>query len=112
MSTDYSTASHPEKLPGDDSAWVVYLLRCADRSLYAGVTADLTRRLRQHNGELAGGARYTQPRRPVKVAWQSPAASRSAAQKIEARLKQLTRRDKEALITGRLQLADIEVKGS
>ncbi|MEG1610852.1 MAG: GIY-YIG nuclease family protein, partial [Bilophila sp.] len=48
--------------------WYVYLLRCADETLYCGVTTDMTRRLAEHNGLQAGGARYTRARRPVRVA--------------------------------------------
>lgn len=92
---DYSTAVGVETSSG---AWVVYLLRCADRSLYAGVTSNLTRRLRQHNGELAGGARFTRARRPVVLQWQQTAADRSSAQKLEAQLRRLTRQGKERLI--------------
>ncbi len=77
---------------------MVYLLRCADRTLYAGVTADLDRRLRQHNGELAGGARYTHGRRPVKLVWCEPAPDRATAQRREAALKRLSRTAKEALV--------------
>jgi putative endonuclease len=77
---------------------MVYLLRCADRTLYTGVTADLERRLRQHNGELAGGARYTQGRRPVQLVWCEHAPDRAAAQRREAALKRLSRTAKEALV--------------
>ena len=52
-------------MASSDATWHVYLLRCADDTLYCGVTTDLDRRLAQHNGRLAGGARYTRPRRPV-----------------------------------------------
>lgn len=82
------------------NGWVVYLLRCADASLYTGITTDLTRRLRQHNGELGGGARYTRPRRPVELAWHCHCASRSVAAKEEARLRRLTRQQKLDLISG------------
>ncbi len=98
---DYSTASGSEKSSADDLGWVVYLLRCADGTLYTGVTSDMARRLRQHNGEIVGGARYTRPRRPVAVVWQCTAPSRSAAQQLEARLKQWPRQQKEALVAGR-----------
>jgi putative endonuclease len=78
--------------------WFVYLLRCADGSLYTGITTGLERRLRQHNGDLPGGARYTRSRRPVELVHQEPAPDKSAAQRREAALKQLSRRDKLALI--------------
>ena len=84
------------------SRWHVYVLRCADGTLYTGVAIDIARRLAQHNGALANGARYTRTRRPVKLAYQESAASRSAACKREYAIKQLTRREKLALIkTGR-----------
>lgn len=79
------------------AAWYVYLLACADGTLYTGVTTDLDRRLRQHNGELYGGAKYTACRRPVTLRWSAPAATRSLAQQREAAIKSLSRRQKEAL---------------
>ena len=78
--------------------WSVYLLQCADGTLYTGVARDLPRRLRQHNGELAGGPRYTQGRRPVQLLWSAGAADRSTAQQREAAIKRLSR-------TRKLQLA-------
>ena len=74
----------------------VYLLRCADDSLYCGWTTDPDRRLRQH---LAGKAsRYTRRRLPVEYALLIPAADRSAALREEARIKRLTRAEKSELI--------------
>ena len=83
---------------GQDALWQVYLLRCADQSLYAGVTTDLARRLQQHNGQLAGGARYTQARRPVALVWSESCDSRSDAQQREHALRRLSRAQKLALI--------------
>ena len=80
--------------------WQVYLLRCADGTLYAGVARDLQRRLRQHNGELAGGARYTRGRRPVELVWAEGCDSRSEAQARESEIKALSRAGKLALIRG------------
>ena len=77
--------------------YVVYMVLCADDTYYTGVATDLARRLRQHNGELAGGARYTASRRPVVIAYQQTVADRSQAQKEEARIKSLTRAEKQRL---------------
>lgn len=80
------------------SDWYVYILRCDDGTLYTGVTVDLQRRLAQHNGEYAGGPRYTRGRRPVSLLWSEPAADRSAAQRREAAIKQLSKSEKLRLL--------------
>ncbi len=67
--------------------WHVYLLRCRDGSLYCGITSNLERRLAQHNGLVAGGARYTRGRRPVSLVASVPCACKSLALKLEARVK-------------------------
>jgi predicted GIY-YIG superfamily endonuclease len=78
--------------------WFVYILRCADGTLYTGITKDLARRTRQHNAGTA--ARYTRSRRPVKFVYQEPQRGQSLALKREAAIKKLTRREKLALIRG------------
>lgn len=83
--------------PAAAGQWTVYLLHCADGSVYTGVTLDLQRRLAQHNGERAGGPRYTRGRRPVELLWWEPVADRGAAQRREAAIKRLPRRAKLAL---------------
>lgn len=67
--------------------WLVYLLECADGSTYIGVTTDIERRLRQHNGGRA--AKYTRGRGPVKLLGTMWCEDRSTAQRWEARLKTL-----------------------
>ena len=76
--------------------WYVYLLRCADGTLYAGSTNDLTARERKHNE--GRGAKYTAGRRPVRLVYSEPHDSRSAAQVREAEVKRWTRARKEALV--------------
>ena len=77
--------------------WTVYLLECADGTLYTGIARDLSRRLRQHNGEIVGGPRYTSGRRPVRLLWSESADDRSVAQIREAAVKKLSRAEKLAL---------------
>lgn len=79
-------------------AWV-YLLRCADGTLYCGWTVDLERRLAAHNA--GAGSRYTRSRLPVALAWSRPLPDQSAARREEARIKSLPRTQKLALIVGR-----------
>jgi uncharacterized protein (TIGR02453 family) len=76
--------------------WTVYILRCADGSLYTGMTDDLDRRLAAHN--TGRGARYTRGRLPVKAVYRESARNRSAALRREWQIKQLDRTGKEALI--------------
>ena len=67
--------------------WSVYLLECADKSLYCGVTTDLDTRLLKHNQGTA--SRYTRARRPVTLAAVRENLEKSAAFKLEYRIKQL-----------------------
>ena len=76
-------------------AWV-YILRCADGSLYTGWSSDLPRRLSRHRAGTA--SRYTASRLPVELALATPMADRSAAMREEARIKRLDRAQKLALI--------------
>lgn len=81
------------------SSWFVYLLRCADGTLYAGVTTDPDRRLAEHNAGT--GARYTRARRPVERVYLEPAADRAAACRREAALKRLPRAAKLTLVSAK-----------
>jgi putative endonuclease len=74
----------------------VYLLRCADGSLYCGWTTDIDRRLAAHRAGTA--SRYTRSRRPLELAAVLPVADRSAALREEARIKRLPRAAKLRLI--------------
>ena len=80
------------------SPWYVYMLECADGSLYTGVATDIERRLRQHNGELVGGARYTSGRRPVQLVWSEGSVDRASAQSRETQIKSWQRSDKLKLL--------------
>jgi putative endonuclease len=79
----------------------VYILRCADGTLYTGYATDVEKRLREHNGELKGGAtaRYTRGRRPVSLLYTESFATRSEALKREYAIKQLSKDAKLALIS-------------
>ena len=78
--------------------YFVYIVRCRDDTLYTGITTDLRRRMRQHRGELPGGAKYTHARPAIalEVAW--TAADRSSASKLEHALKCLPRAEKLTLL--------------
>ena len=78
------------------SNWVCYLLRCADGTLYCGITNDLDKRLAAHNAGTA--SKYTRARLPAELVYAEPCADRSAALRREAEIKSLTRADKLELI--------------
>ncbi len=80
-------------------SWRVYMLECADGSLYTGCTNDLKKRVATHNA--GKGARYTRSRLPVKVVWSVRVKDRSAALSREYRVKQLTRAEKLKMISRR-----------
>ena len=82
---------------GSVAAWCVYMLRCADGTLYTGITIDVVRRVAEHNGDGGLGARYTRSRRPVEVVYVEPAANRAEAARREAAIKRLDRACKLAL---------------
>src|SRR4051812_13793866 len=82
------------KLP--DYEWFVYMLHCADGTIYTGIAKDVSRRCRQHNAGTA--SRYTRGRLPVEVVYHEGQTSRSLALRREAAIKALSRRQKEAII--------------
>ena len=79
--------------------WFVYILRCADGSLYTGITKDLTRRCDQHNAGTA--SRYTRSRLPVSLEYQEEPPNQSLALKREAAIKTMSRQQKELMIRKR-----------
>ena len=82
-------------MTGGKKIWHVYLLRCADGSLYCGATNDLEVRIEAHGS--GRGARYTRGRGPFELVFKKRMGGRSAALKEEARIKALTRAEKLAL---------------
>lgn len=83
-----------------NTMWYVYILRCADNSFYTGITKDIIRRVKQHNGEESG-AKYTRTRRPVVLVYKYRCRNRTAAMKRELAIKKMTREQKRALIATR-----------
>ncbi|AWV91281.1 GIY-YIG nuclease family protein [Bradymonas sediminis] len=79
------------------SQWYLYVLRCADDTLYTGITTDLSRRVHEHN-HSPRGAKYTASRRPVELAGAWEKASRSEAASAEWHFKKLTRQQKLARV--------------
>jgi putative endonuclease len=77
--------------------WYVYMVRCADGTLYTGITTDLTRRLAEHNGPAKRAAKYTRNRRPVTLVYHEKVINRKVALGREAAMKKMPRSRKIAL---------------
>ena len=78
--------------------WLIYILECRDGSLYCGITNNIEKRLKQHKGEIKGGAKYTRSHWPCKLVYEEKSASRSEALQREAVIKKMSRDEKQALI--------------
>ena len=78
--------------------YYLYVLKCADGTLYTGITMDLKKRVQEHNTSNVLGARYTRSRRPVYLVYSKEAGDESAAKSEEYRFKQLSRAAKLGLL--------------
>lgn len=78
--------------------WFVYIVECADNSLYTGITTNLERRLLEHNDKNKSGAKYTRAKQPVRLVYHEQVDSRSAATKREMQIKRLKRSQKLNLV--------------
>ncbi len=76
--------------------YTVYMLRCADGTLYTGITNDLIRRIAVHNS--GKGAKYTRGRLPVTLVYSAACPDKSAALRMEHAIKRMKRHEKEALL--------------
>ena len=85
-----------DKFPAIIKEWKVYIVRCADKSLYVGIALDVEQRIIKHN--LGEGAKYTRSRRPVALVRTETYPNESAARIREAQLKNLSKIEKENLI--------------
>lgn len=79
-----------------EEKWYVYILRCADNTLYTGITNHPERRLKAHNAGTA--SKYTRSRRPVSIVYQEDVDSKGEALRRELQIKGMSRQKKEALI--------------
>ncbi len=82
--------------------WHVYIIRCADDTLYTGVTTDVSRRVKRHNSKKA--SKYTRVRTPVALIYQEPAFSKTDALRREIQIKNWSKQKKLALINGNKSL--------
>ena len=88
---------NPRTMAKTDRTWHIYLLQCADGTLYTGITVDPERRVKTHNA--GRGARYTRTRLPVRLLASLPLPSHTEAMRLERRIKTFTPQRKLAFFT-------------
>jgi putative endonuclease len=79
--------------------YYLYILKCADQTLYTGITTDVSRRIKEHNSSSLG-SKYTRARRPVELVYKKKFKNRSLASQAEAQIKKMSRLEKLELIKG------------
>lgn len=87
-----------------ESCWFLYLIRCRNGTLYAGISTDVARRFAEHEAGAPKGSRYLRGKGPLQLEFQAVAGDRSAATKLEVWVKSLPRSVKEDLVAGKLDL--------
>jgi len=91
-----------------EGQWVVYLIRCADNSLYCGITNDLKKRIKDHNA--GKGAKYTRSRLPVELVASATEMTKSDALKLEYRIKQVSADKKISELKQRKAISTLNLK--
>jgi putative endonuclease len=84
----------------------LYIVRCADGSLYTGIATDVEKRIAEHDRGLRG-AKYLRGRGPLEVVFAAPAGDRALASRLEYRVKRMSREQKLELIAGDRELRDL-----
>ena len=98
FSEGFTTNKHPEDHDCLDEKWWCYLVRCKDNALYCGITNDLMKRVRTHNSGK-GSRSVIAHGLPVHLVWYEPFNTKSEAMKEEYRIKKLSKKNKEELIS-------------
>jgi putative endonuclease len=80
------------------------MIRCANGSLYTGITTDVYRRFQEHQNSNTKAAKYLKGKGPLSLVWHHPVPDRAHASKLEHTIKQLSKIDKERIIQGTLSL--------
>ena len=89
-------------MPGSDSEWYLYMVRCRDGNLYTGIAIDIDRRFDEH--QSGKGAKYLRGRAPLKLAFSEKIGKRSLALRIERLIKRLTKNRKERIIAAGIDM--------
>lgn len=97
----WTQASGCGSLKADMTDWTLYIIRCADNTLYTGITTDVDRRFQEHQAGGQKAAKYLRGRGPLALIYRRRIGARSLASRVEHRIKRMSRAGKEALISDR-----------
>jgi putative endonuclease len=86
------------------TVWSLYMIRCADRSLYTGITTDLDRRFAEHQSQGPKCAKYLRGKAPLVLVFTMPVGTKSAASRLELKVKKYSKRVKEQLVAGEITI--------
>jgi putative endonuclease len=89
------------------SVWSLYMIRCADRSLYTGITTDLDRRFAEHQAQGGKCAKYLRGKAPLELVFSTSVGTKSEASRLELKVKKCSKRVKEQLVAGEITLPKI-----
>jgi putative endonuclease len=84
--------------------WFLYMIRCGDNSLYTGITIDVDRRLLEHQGQGPKSAKYVRGKGPLLLVFTTPVGTKSAASRLELRVKKCSKTVKEKIVAGALSI--------
>lgn len=93
-----------------ESHWSIYLIRCGDNSLYCGISNDVSRRLTEHQSQGPKCAKYLRGRTPLNLVYQRVIGTRAEASSEEYRIKNLSRRAKDLLISPKKKISMIKTR--
>ena len=91
--------------------WSVYIIRCADNSLYTGISNNVAKRFAIHQSGGSQAAKYTRYRHPLKLVFSQEIGTKSEASRAEYRIKQLPKGTKESLVRGMTSLSNLRAIG-
>ncbi|MBT3880863.1 MAG: GIY-YIG nuclease family protein [Candidatus Scalindua sp.] len=90
--------------------WFLYLIRCRNGRLYTGITTDVERRFEEHESGDKKGSKYLRGKAPLELVMKKRVGDRSMALKIEAKVKKLSKIEKELLVDGKIKIREIKKK--
>lgn len=89
------------------NTWFLYVIRCKQGRLYTGITTDVERRFAEHAGDNKKGSKYLKGKAPFTLVMKKEIGSKSAALKVEAKVKKLSKTEKKMLIDGKIDIKEI-----